>query len=229
MRRPLLLTLQSMIERSYAMPPVIADIAPFIIGDAGFRARYGVEAAGAGEGAEEGTDPGAPRARLLIRDGGPVLRAVLYYPDALVRHLERFDPLRGLGEENIEAFATLVEELDHLLTVASRAREGRPVSLLELEHHANVTKYLVVLHFLGRQAGRARLPEEVRDWARHHLFGRYAEGDGEEERRYRTAARLALRFVRRLDRMSVPERHRELRDYQRRPFSETCRILSGVN
>ncbi len=224
MRSPLLLTLKSIIERSYGMPPVIGDIAPFIIGDAGYRAFYGGAAGGGGETA--GGD--VPRARLLIREGGPVLRAALYYPDALVRHLERFDPIRGLGDENIEAFAALVEELDHLLTLASRAHEERPVSLLELEHHANVTKYLVVLHFLGRQAGRTRVPERLRLWARHHLFGRYAAGEGEEERRYRTAARLAQRFVRRLDRMSVDERRRELRDYQRRPFSETFRIL-GAN
>jgi hypothetical protein len=221
-RPPLVFTLKSIIERSYAMTPVIGDLAPFIIGDAGFRAHYG-------GGSDGGVAGEGPRARLLIRDGGPILRAALYYPDTLVRHLERFDPLRGLGDENIEAFATLVEELDHLLTLASRAREGRPISLLELEHHANVTKYLVVLLFLARQAGRTRLPEGLRLWARHHLFGRFAAGEGEEERRYRVAARLAERYVRRLERMSVPERQRELREYQRRPFFETCRILASVN
>ena len=38
----------------------------------------------------------------------------------------------------------LVEELDHFLVLAARTRRGVPVSLLELELHANVTKDLVV-------------------------------------------------------------------------------------
>src|SRR5437879_289692 len=102
-----------MIERSYGMAPIIRDLAPFIIGDAGYLAHYGDPA--------RREEPGYPQARVMVRDTGPALRAVLYYPDVLVRHLERFNPLAILGDENIEAFAVLVEELDHLLTLASRA------------------------------------------------------------------------------------------------------------
>ena len=219
--RPLLLTLKSIIERSYGMPRVIEDVGPFLIGDEGYRARYRGR-----DGSLPATEVGA---RLLVRESGAPLRVALYYPDALVSHLERHSPLRGVGEVNIEAFAVLVEELDHLLTLASRAAEGRPISLLELEHHANVTKYLVVLHFLGRQTGRLRIPDPLRRWARHHLFERYAVGGGEGASRYREAASLAGRYVLFLESLHPEERPPELRAYQRRSFSETFRLIANQN
>jgi hypothetical protein len=214
----LLETLQAIIQRSYGMPPVIDDIGSFVVGDAGLRALY--PAAGDPES-------GGAGARVLVRDAGATLRAALYYPDALVRHLERFNPLAGIGDVNIEAFAVFVEELDHLLVLASRAAEGRSVSLLELEHHAGVTKYLVVLHFLGKHARRRRIPESLRRWARHHLFERYAAGG--EGGRYREAAHLARKYVDHLEGLPVGARHEELRTFQRRPFSETLRIVTSWN
>jgi hypothetical protein len=216
----LLGTLKGFIERSYGMPAIIEDVAPFVVGDAGYRLFYG-------PGSEP--DPAATRARVLVRDAGATLRASLYYPDALVRHLERFNPLAGIGDENIDAFATFVEELDHLLTVACRAAERRPVTLLELEHHANVTKYLVVLHFLGKQTGRSRLPEALRIWARHQLFERYGAGNGEDESRYREAAQMARAYVRFLESIPVGRRHAELRAFQRRPFSENLKVAARYN
>ncbi len=216
----LLGTLKGFIERSYGMPAVIQDVAPFVVGDAGYRLFYG---------AEEGSVPPAARARVMVRDAGPTLRASLYYPDALVRHLERCNPLAGIGDENIDAFATFVEELDHLLTLACRAAERRPVTLLELEHHANVTKYLVVLHFLGKQTGRRRLPEGLRVWARHQVFERYGAGDGEDEGRYREAAQMARGYVRFLESMPLGQRHAELRAFQRRPLFENLRIAARFN
>ncbi len=217
--RPLVVVLKSIIERSYGMPRIIDDIAPFLIGDGGYDALYG----------ERSSVRGAAGARVMVREVGAAVRLAVYYPDRLVRHLERHNPLVGLGDENIDAFAVLVEELDHLLTLASRAAEGRPVSLLELEHHANVTKYLVVLHFLGRQSRRRRLPAELRLWALHHLFEKYAPEGGEDGERYRRAAGLARRHARLLDEMSVRERRRELLAFQRRPFSDTRRLLVSFN
>jgi len=217
--RPLVQTLKSIIERSYGMPAVIGDLGPYIIGDAGYRTLYG------------GRDD--PRAevgsRLLIRHDGARVRAAVYYPDALVRHLERHNPLAGLTDVNIDAFAALVEELDHLLTVASRAAEGREVSVLELECHAAVTKYLLVLTLLGKLSGRRRLTESQRRWARHHLFERYAAEPGGEQQRYRDAALLARRYVEILERLPVMRRPEELRRFQRRSFAENCRLVALYN
>ncbi|MGH9750853.1 MAG: hypothetical protein ACRD5D_02090 [Candidatus Polarisedimenticolia bacterium] len=214
----LLETLKALIERTYGMPPLLTDLAPFIVGDRGLRALYGTDPA-----AQEGA------ARLLVRETGHGLRAVVYYPDALVRHLERHNPLRGLGDVNITGFSVLVEEVDHLLVLAHRAAQGRRTTRLELEHHAGVTKYLAVVHFLGRQIGRPRLPEPLRLWARHHLFERYAAGPAETEARYRRAARLARRYVDRLDALPRAARRRELLAFERRPFQETQRLLGEVN
>ncbi|HEV8200748.1 MAG TPA: hypothetical protein VGS03_12065 [Candidatus Polarisedimenticolia bacterium] len=214
---PLVPALQSIIERTYGLEPLVGDVAPYLIGDAGLRAM-------ARAGAETAGEPGRPR--LLLRPEGEGMRAVIYYPDALVTHLERHDPRRGLDDRNIDAFAMLVEELDHLLTVASRLASGRPLRLLELEMHALVTKYLVVLHLLGRLTGRRRISEFHRAWTRHHLFEKYADGGDAESVRYLEAARLASRYVRWLDRLTAVARHAELRRFHARPFAEQTRHIA---
>jgi hypothetical protein len=211
-------SIQRLIERTYRIPPVIPDIAPYIIGDRGLQALDALQA-----GIAQG------RASTLVRDRAGTVRAAVYYPDALIHHLERHDPARGLGDVNIEAFAVLVEEIDHLLLLAHRASERRQVSRMELEHHAFVTRYLVVLHFLGKQLRRRRIPEALRIWVRHHLFGRHEEGTGEEGERYRSAARAARRYVDWIDRLSTPKRRAELIAFQRRPFADTDRLLAQVS
>jgi len=213
---PLVPALQSIIERTYGLPP-LGEVAPYLIGDAGLRAL-----AGAGHGPPP--EPGRPR--LLLRPEKEGVRAVIYYPDALVDHLERHDPRRGLDDRNIDAFAMLVEELDHLLTVASRLSAGRPLRLLELEMHALVTKYLVVLHLLGRLTGRRRVSEFHRAWTRHHLFEKYARLSDPESLRYLEAARLAARYVAWLDRLAPAARHPELKRFHARPFAEQARRIA---
>jgi hypothetical protein len=220
-RSSLVQTLKSIIERSYGLPAVIDDLAPFIVGDRGYRATY---RSAPDRGPEE--DAGA---RVMVRHDGEQLRAALYYPDALVRHLERFNPLAGVGDENIDAFATLVEELDHLILLAGRAVAGRPASLLELEYHAGVTKYLMVLHFLARQTRRRHLTEPHRRWARHHLFEKYCEEDDDGATRYRDAAALARRYVLYLERLSVSRRLAELRELEQRSFSDTRTLIARLS
>lgn len=210
----LLEALKSLIERTYGMPPLMDDVGRYVIGDRGLRALYGHPG-----------DGGADGARLLVRESRHGIRATLYYPDALVRHLERHNPLDGLGDVNIQEFAVLIEELDHLLTVAHRAAQGRRVSRLELEHHAAVTKYLVVVHFLGRQLRRRRLPEVLRLWVRHQVLGRYSEGSGESAARYREAARLAHRYLAYLEALPAQARRQELLAFHRRSFQETRRLI----
>ena len=63
----------------------------------------------------------AAGARTLVRETREGLRACIYYPDGMIRRLELFPPQRGLGDENVDAFADLVEELDHLLLLAERS------------------------------------------------------------------------------------------------------------
>ncbi len=215
----LLPVLQSIIERSYGMPRIVENAGAFLIGDYGLRSLYRVRLSGPPQESLTG-------ARLLVRADPILLRVALYYPDALVRHLERNDPRTGIGDDNIDAFATLVEELDHLLTLASRAAAGRSVSLLELEHHAAVTKYLLVVHFLGRLTGRRRVPAFYRAWARHHILEKYAAGTGEERARYREAARMAGRYLDYFDRLPDLARGAELRAFHSRTLGEQVSLLA---
>ena len=212
---PLLPVLQSIIERSYGMPRLVGDAARYLIGDEGLRRFYG------------GGEP--ERARLMVRDERRGVHAALFLPDRLVRHLERHDPRRGLDDRNIDAFAVLVEELDHLLLLASRASMGRCVRLLELEIHALVTKYLMVLHLLGRLTGRRRVSAFHRRWARHHLFEKFSREPGEEPGRYREASRLAWRYVSWLDGLNAESRRAELPAFHLRPWDEQMRRVAALN
>jgi hypothetical protein len=166
------------------------DAARFVIGDRGYR-RFFLDAAR--EVRSGGREAGA---RTLVRETEQGLRAAIYFPDGMIARLEAHPPQRGLGETNVDAFAALVEELDHLLCIAEAACSGRPVSLLELELHADVSKALVLARFL---TGRSPRPLDAarRTWLRYHLFhkGEWGGEDEGERTRYREAARWALRFL----------------------------------
>lgn len=194
----------------------IEDIGPFVIGDEGYRLLYGGERQGSLHRARSA----GSGARVLLRSEDGAVSACIYYPDSLIRTLEDRPPSRGVGDENIDAFATFIEELDHFLLVAERARLGRPVSLLELEMHANVTKYLVCALYLtaGKADGRARrrLAPEVRLWLLWHLFEKhdFAEPDPQVQVRYEDASRFARRFLDVLDRApDAPSRLSRLRAF----------------
>jgi len=243
-RRPrsLLELLQGLIERTYRMDTGVAEIGRYVIGDEGYRRFYGhrppslrapeesraarsAARLAAGEGAASGggarpAQAGAA-ARVLVHDNPEGLAAHIYYPDLLIRRLEEAPPMRGLCDRNVDDFATFVEELDHFLFLAERARLKRPVSLLELELQANVTKYLVCALFLAgsgdrRPRGGARLAEEERRWLLYHLFEKieFAEPDPLVRARYRDALRFARRFLDRLEHLpSASDRVARLRAF----------------
>jgi hypothetical protein len=155
------------------------------------------------------------------------VRACIYYPDALIRCLEEKPPQRGLDEDNVDAFAVLVEELDHLLVAAERAQDGRGVSLLELEFQANVSKDLVLSRFLARR-GR-RLDKNRRAWLRYHLFDArtYCDEDPGVRDRYNEASRLALRFLRSLELRPPGKRLETLRRFHRASLAGKLELSEG--
>ena len=220
--RPLLVLLQQLIERSYDWNTGIADLGPFLIGDEGYRRLY------QGREIEEEPPGGVPGARMLVTWRGSRIRIGVYYPDSIISRLEDRNPLHRVDEGNVGPFAALVEELDHLLMLAWCARHGREVGLLELEFHANVTKYLVLAHFLARQSRRRRLAPPQRKWALQSLF----QGAGEDlppasRQRYRTAARLAVRFLSHMDALPVEDRVRALRRLGRRSWESQRSCLES--
>ena len=218
---PLVDAIAASLRRTYALRAPLLPIGRYLIGDEGFRTLYREHLVVAGSEGEGG--------RLLLREGGPGLRACIYFPDAMIRHLEAHPPQRALDEANVDAFAVLVEEIDHLLVAAERFHEGRPVRLVELELQANVSKHLVLSRFLARQ--RPALGDGRRVWLRHHLFHkrdyREEEGNPGTKARYDDAARFALRFLGRLDREPAETRLETLRRFHRAPLSSKLAMIEA--
>lgn len=215
---PLVDQLAGLLERTYDIDSGVVPLGRFVVGDVGHELLI------AGRVVRQRVDHAGSAARLLLRrvGAGAGWAAALYLPDALIAHLERHDPRAGIGSENVDEFATLVEEVDHLVTFAERATRGAAVSLLELEWHAAVSKYLVLLHFAARLAGSVRAGEEARAFIEHHLFhkGEFSDPDPDVRARYREAHRLGLRFVRTLREQAVAERVRRLRRFHRASVRE---------
>ena len=218
----LLSVVQGLLERTYGVDSPAGDLAPFVIGDAGYTRLY----AHADVRTVAGSAPAT--ARTMVRETGDGVRASLYLPDALVSTLEAHPPQHGVGEENVDAFGALVEEVDHLLLLAERVRDARPCTLFEMELHANVSKELVLARFLAGR--RPRLTPRERVWLRWHLFHK-PDWDGNEpevRERYREAARYGLRFLERLEARPSTARLRELRRFHAADLEVKLAMARGV-
>jgi hypothetical protein len=221
----LLESVQSLLERTYRMRSGVLDVGRFVIGDEGLRTLY------AGRTIVPTVEASSPAgAKTLVRECEEGLHACIYYPDELIERLETHPPQQGVDERNVDEFATLVEELDHLLVVAERASDGRPTSLFELELHANVSKHLVLARFLSR--GGRPLGALRSTWLRYHLFHKGVPG-GEDEsvrERYHEASRWALRLLDAAARQPLARRVAALRSFHAANAAgklELIRSLSG--
>ncbi len=197
---PLLDTVHRLLARTYRIEAGLAELAPFVIGDLGYRLLYGSRPPTRWIGES------ACAARTLVREVGGAVHVRVYFPDALIRRLEQFPPQRGIGEPNVRAFATFVEEIDHLLLIAERARQERGVSLFELELHANVSQHLVLARFVAAADGA--VGPAARGWLRRQLFDDTHDRRDEapERARYREAVRQALRLIDALPALPPAER-----------------------
>lgn len=221
---PLVDHLALLLERTYDIESGVVPLGRFVVGDEGH------ERLTAGRTVRERVDHAGSAARLLLRRLAPEAEwaAALYLPDALVSHLERHDPRRGLSAANVDEFATLVEEIDHLVTFAERSAAGVDVSLLELEWHAAISKYLTLTHFAARLAGTTQVGDEARAFIEHRVFhaGEFCDPDPDVRDRYREAHRLGLLFVRRLRDRSIAERVTMLRRFHRASAREKLETYS---
>ncbi len=219
----LLEIVQGLLERTYCIRSELPRIERFVIGDRGYRLLYrGCDEDCVSAGAQ------ANEARTLVRETDEGLRACIYYPDSLIRCLEDRPPQEGLCQSNVDAFATLVEELDHLLVIAERSCEGRPVSMFELELHANVSKHLVLSRFLAG-AGR-RVGERARHWLRYHLFDKasFCDSDHAVRRRYADATRWSVRFLEALPQFDRQTRLGILRRFHGGQASEKLELIREI-
>ncbi len=204
----LLEQVRGLLERTYRIDSGLRDLGPFVIGDCGYRLLY------ASRPPQRSVGELAGSARTLVRESESVVHARIYFPDAMIRRLEAAPPQAGVSDENVDAFATFVEEIDHLLLIAERTRRDLPVSLFELELHANVSKYLVLARFAAD--GALGLAVARRRWLRQRLFDEEEPGAGEGQavsERYRDAARYAVRLLDRLGSLTPAERLAVLRRF----------------
>ena len=209
MTRPptLLENVAGLIQRTYRIRTGLAELGAFVIGDGGYRELYGSRPEPETAGASDGCG-----ARTLIRQTPDGIAARVYFPDALIRRLEAFPPQRGVGQENLNDFATFVEEIDHLLVIAECSLLGRGVSRFELELHANVSKHLVLTRFIA--GGQRRLGEAERIWLRRMLFDAdFTDDDPAVRRRYHEASRWAVKLLERIPALGIEERIATLRRF----------------
>lgn len=219
----LLESVRGLLERTYRIETGLGELGAFVIGDEGYRRFYAGRRLHRHAGSE--SEPGA---QLLVRQFGVEVLACIFYPDSLIRKLESHPPQRGLDESNIDAFAVFVEEIDHFLLLAERTLLGRPLTLFEMELHANVSKYLVLSRFL---AGGKRVIDPLRRlWLRHHLFekARFRDEDEGLRSRYRDARRWGVKFLDGLLAREAPDRIESLRRFHDAGAREKLRLIQSA-
>jgi len=99
---------------------------------------------------------------------------------------------------------------------------------VELELHANVSKYLVLGRFLAGE--RKLLDGPRRVWLRHHLFHKrdYGDDDPSVRRRYQDAARFALRFLDAQQSCPVDSRVGALRRFHRASLNGKLAMIAAA-
>jgi hypothetical protein len=218
----LLESVGGILERTYRIESGLDEIGPFVIGDAGYRELY------ARRIQHRSVGQAAGGARTLVRETGETVHARIYFPDSLIRTLEAYPPQIGIGEPNVDAFSTFVEEIDHLLLIAERALEGRPVSLFELELHANVSKHLVLARYVARDSGA--LSPEDRRWLRARLFDGELGSDQEPQiqERYRDATRYAIQLLDALSSLAPRRRVATLRRFHTMDCGRKLELIDRI-
>jgi hypothetical protein len=147
-----------------------------------------------------GRTPRAPEELLMVEEEDGVALG-LYLDDTVMAAAEETDPHdrrpRLTARGSLAPVACAAEGVSHFLYVATRARAGRPVSLLELEVQAEVDKFALLLLHLWRR-GLRRMSRALR----RRLFERvryHAHLDAEALHRYREANRLGGGYARWLE------------------------------
>ncbi len=168
---------------------------------------YGVEAprvrafhVGRETAGAAGRAPRAPEELLVLEEEDGV-SVGLYLDDQVVAAAARTDPHdprpRLTARAALGKVACAAEGVSHFVYLATRAAEGRPVSLLELEVQAEVDKFALLLLHLWRR-GLRRMSGALR----RRLFERvryHAWLAADELHRYREANRLGGGYARWLE------------------------------
>lgn len=211
---PLLGELQRMFEATYGRPAGV-ELEACVVG----RERCAELTARSAGGAER--DERCAWARFFYTVQERDLRMAIFYDDDVITTLEARDPRRALTEANLLPFLVFTEECSHAVHTSLAFGEGGPARvhaagfLHELELLGRIDAYLLLRHFVQRHARRFTAGD--RAWVRHHAVTRWDvpyESPALDDR-YRSAARMAGRFVDHLETLPAPRRVPELRRLRR--------------
>lgn len=174
---------------------------------------YGVSAPPVGEfllgreAAEAASGPLGASEELLVLEEEDGVALGLFLDEEVLAAAADADPHhrrpRLVARRLLRHLAPATEGISHFVYLSTRAAQGRPVSLLELEVQAEVDKFALLLLHLWRRGLRRVSPA-----LRRRLFERvgYRAGLGADElKRYREANRLGGGYARWLEGRYVSE------------------------
>lgn len=158
-------------------------------------------------------------ARVFLVEDGEDIKLGLYFSEDFKKRFEENNPrVKGISDSNLNLFSILVEEVDHFVMLAYSAHNEKPVSLLELELQANITKYLVLRALVALQQNtfpKIR-PHAVQSLKELVFECKYDEQDPDIQFRYENAARLAKAFISYFESIKNPYRKTtKLREFYR--------------
>lgn len=171
-------------------------------------------------------------ARVFFRILNDNLYLAIYFSNAIISALEKYDPRRGLNEKNIYPFIIFFEEVNHGVHVALKfsageTEVGKEEFVRDLELIAKIDTYQILKFFLSYFNPSKRLEQLDRLWLRHHLFERqnlsYRNprlGD-----RYREVNILGEKYSRFLDGISSNERLDEMRRFREMSYTSKANYV----
>jgi len=172
--------------------------------------------------------PSTEESVLLTQDKHGLALSVYLDPEMLER-LERADPMKSLRPEQLDDFCKVLEGISHFNYICWRARQDKPVKLLELEMQAEVDKF-VAAWLLALEQEDYALARRLHRW----LFDEVRfnpELDREQAERYRAANEYAARFCRglagRLEQDGAPDLA-ELRHFYRLSQNEKISHINAL-
>jgi hypothetical protein len=217
----LLREIQLLLERTYA--PVPINLEACVIGESRCMALNQL--------AGEETPHLASGGRTFLRLAGDSLYVAIFYSRPIIEELEANDPRRALNERNISALIIFIEEIAHAVQAALLFQEGERTLddenyACNLEAQARVDTYLVLSKFAHVICG-GRIPRRVGSWLRRQLFDTSYRhfATPRLRRRYGTAQKCALTFLRYLRQVPLSDRPRVLREFQSLAWAEKSQYM----
>ncbi len=184
-------TIKRIIENNYRIYSGIDNLSDFLIDDETYdliKSDYNIlSEVSSGE-----------NAKVIIFEDGDDFLLGLYFSENFRRNFESDNPRKkGISGSNIYNFSVLTEEIDHLLMCSYKALNDKPVSLLELELQANISKYLIINTFLAfQQRTYPKVKDETKQAVKGLVFSTaFIEKKESINSRYKDAALYSREFI----------------------------------